>query len=111
VSGYAAGRGVEYAVIHDLQDNGYYTIRAASSKGLADVVAVKEGQVCFVNVKKTTPPGPGERRQLLNVARCIPDFGIALVALGPASRITYRQLTGTSPKAWIEWHPDFVEAS
>lgn len=108
MSGYRAGRNVEYAVIHDLQANGYFTVRGASSKGLADVVAIKEGQVCLVNVKKTTPPGPAERAALWRVSRCIPDFGIALVALGPASRITYRELTGTSPKAWREWTPDQV---
>jgi hypothetical protein len=106
MSGYAAGVRVERAVIADLQANGYFTVRGASSKGLADVVAIKEGQLCLVNVKKTTPPGPEERAALWRVSRCIPDFGVALVALGPASRITYRELTGTGPKAWQPWTPD-----
>jgi hypothetical protein len=108
LSGYAAGRRVEYAVIKELKKHGYFTSRGASSKGMADVIAIKEGQILFVSCKLTDGPGPGERRQLLNVARCIPDFGIALVALGPASRITYRQLTGTDPKAWVPWAPDFA---
>ena len=110
MSGYSDGRRVEYAVVHDLRANGYHVTRAASSKGAADVIAIKEGEILFVSVKKTTMPGPGERRQLLNVARCIPDFGVPLVALGPASRVTYRMLTGTGPNAWVPWSPDEVGA-
>ena len=108
MSGYSQGRDVEYAVIDDLKPNGYDTVRAASSKGLADVVAVKPGQILFVNVKRTTPPGPAERADLLRVAGYLPGAGVPLVALGPASRLTYRRLTGPGPADWEPWTPDEI---
>jgi len=110
MSSYSQGRDVEYAVLHELGDNGYDTVRGASSKGLADVVAIKPGQVLLVNVKRTTPPGPDERADLLRVAGHLPGVAVPLVALGPASRVTYRRLTGVSPEAWEPWTPDEVGA-
>lgn len=110
MSGYSMGRDVEYAVIHDLTNNGYVCTRAASSKGAADVIAIKPGQVLLVSVKRTTPPGPFERGELLGVARMLPSVGVPIVALGPASRLTYRLLTGAGPKSWKPWTPDEVAA-
>lgn len=110
MSAYSDGRRVEYAVIHDLEDNGYGTTRAASSKGICDVMAIKPGQILLVNVKKTDPPGPAERAELWRRACQLntPQYRIAwpLVALGPASRVTYRELTGVGPAEWIPWTPD-----
>ena len=111
MSGYTQGRDVEYAVVHHLADNGYDTVRAASSKGLADVVAIKPGQVCLVNVKRTTPPGPAERADLIRVAKCLPGVGVPLVALGPVSQLTFRRLTGPGPGDWVPWHADQIAPS
>lgn len=109
MTAYHDGRRVEYAVIEDLQANGYDTVRAASSKGLADVVAIKTGQVLIVNCKRTTPPGPAERADLLRVAAALPRVGVPLVALKPFRQaLTYRRLTGPEPKAWQPWTPDEV---
>jgi Archaeal holliday junction resolvase (hjc) len=108
VSGYTQGRDVEYAVIASLKEDGYDTIRGASSKGLADVVAIKPGQVLLVNVKRTTPPGPKERSALLRVASHLPGVALPLVALGPASRLTFRRLTGCEASAWVPWTADEV---
>jgi hypothetical protein len=110
MSGYRQGRDVEWAVVHDLTDNGYECTRAASSKGVADVIAIKAGQVLLVNVKRTTMPGPDERRALFAVAMLLPGVGIPLVALKPARQsLTYRVLYGTGPKDWLPWAPDFVD--
>ena len=106
MSHYRAGREVEYAVIHDLRDNGYDTIRAASSKGIADIAAFKPGQCVLVNVKKKDGPPPWERSELLRVAGYVD--AVPLVALGPASKVTYRRLTGLGPKDWTKWTPDEV---
>ena len=109
MSGYTQGRDVEYAVIEHLQDNGYETIRAASSKGLSDVVAIKPGQVLLVNCKRTTAPGPGERERLLRVAACLPGVGVPLVALRPFRQsLQFRQLTGPGPRDWTPWTADEV---
>lgn len=108
MSSYHDGRRVEYAVCHDLTDNGYATIRAASSKGFADVVAVKAGQILFVNCKRTTMPGPAERTALTAAAWPLPT-ALPLVALKPLRQpLQYRELTGNGPKDWRPWTPDEV---
>jgi hypothetical protein len=107
VSSYSDGVRVEHAVIDHLRANGYDTVRAASSKGLADVVAVKPGQVLFVNCKRTTPPGPAERAALLRVAAHLPGIALPIVALKPLRQpLQYRVLLGVAPKAWAMWTPD-----
>lgn len=107
---YRAGRDVEYAAITRLRDDGYDVIRGASSKGLADLVAIKAGQVLIVNVKKKDPPGPAERADLLRIAGHIPGVGVPIVALGPRSRVTFRRLTGPGPDQWEPFHTDYAEA-
>lgn len=102
MSGYHAGREVEYAVVHHFTDHGWATVRAASSKGAADVVAFGPGVVALINVKRTDPPGPAERLQLWNNAQrsgCLP-----LVALRPVRQpLTFRRLTGPGPSDWVAW--------
>ena len=108
VSGYSDGRRVEWAVAKQLRSDGYAVSRGSSSKGdLGDIIAVKPGQALFINVKRTTPPGPAERAALLDVAHMLRG-GVALVALGPASNVTYRRLIGTGPYDWQPWTPDEV---
>ncbi len=110
MSGYSEGRKVEHDVIDYLRRNGYDTIRAASSKGLADVVAIKPGQVLLVNCKRTTMPGPAERVDLLRIASCLPGVSVPLVALHPRyEALTFRRLTGISPRDWATWTPDDIE--
>jgi len=107
MSSYSDGVRVEHAVIDDLKANGYDTVRAASSKGLADVVAVKPGQILFVNCKRTNPPGPTEREDLLRVASHLPGLALAIVALKPLRQpLQYRRLLAVAPKAWTAWTPD-----
>ena len=104
-TGYELGRNVEWDVVHHLTENGYDCVRASSSKGFADVVAVKPGQALFVNVKRTRPPGPAERAGLLRVAACID--AVPLVALRPARcRLRFRRLTGPGPNDWRTWVAD-----
>jgi Holliday junction resolvase len=110
VSGYTQGRAVEHDVIAHLQGHGYDTVRAASSKGLADVVAIKPGQVLLVNCKRTTMPGPGERIDLIRIASCLPGVSVPLVALHPRGKpLQFRRLTGIGPKAWVVWTADELE--
>lgn len=106
MSGYSDGRRIEYAVMHDLDAHGYEMQRAASSKGVADCIGFKPGQVLLINVKRTTPPGPVERAALLEVANYLPGIAVPLIALGPVSRLAYRRLTGVGPRDWVAWSPD-----
>lgn len=110
MSGYTDGRRVEHAVIHDLTRDGYDTVRAASSKGLADVVAMKPGQVLLINCKRTRMPPPAERADLLRLAGHLPGIAVPLVARKPrgAAHVTYVELTGTGPKDCRAWSADYV---
>jgi Holliday junction resolvase len=106
VSSYHDGRRVEYAVVHDLTENGYVCTRAASSKGAADVIGIKRGQLLLVNVKRTTMPPPAERTALYELSLAV-DGTVPLVALRPLRQpLQYRRLTGTGPKDWQPWAPD-----
>ena len=118
MSGYTQGREVEYAVIHELTDLGWLCTRGASSKGVADVIAIgptspygtsdqfmRAADVALINVKRTTQPGPLERHRLIAAADRSPGMLLPVVAIGPASHVTYRLLTGLGPKDWIEWEP------
>ena len=86
------------------------TLIAPILQGVADVIAIKPGQVLLVNCKRTTMPGPAERVQLLKVASCLPGVAVPLVALHPFRKpLTFRRLTGPGPKDWQPWSPDAIE--
>lgn len=108
MSSYHDGRRVEYAVTHHLRDDGYQIIRGSSSKGFADVAALKAGQLLLINVKRTSMPGPAERARLLATAALNPSISVPLVALGPPSKLAYRRLTGPGPTDWEPWTPDEI---
>lgn len=109
MSGYSEGIRIEHIVMHDLADNGYEVTRAASSKGVADVIAIKAGQVLLVNVKRTYPPGPTERDELMRVAAMLPGVGVPLVAMKPKGHpLIYRHLWGHLFLEWTPWTPDEV---
>lgn len=109
MSNYSQGVAVEHAVIDDLRANGYDTVRGAGSKGAADVVAIKPGQVLIVSCKRTEMPRPPERAELVRVAAHLPGVGLAIVARKPRREpITYARLTGAAWGAWEPWTPDQV---
>jgi Holliday junction resolvase len=106
-SGYVQGRNVEWAARSHLIENGYEVIRGSSSKGFADLCAIKPGQVLVISCKRTTMPGPAERVELLRVAACLPGVAVPLVALKPARKpLEYRRLTGPGPREWVPWDAD-----
>lgn len=107
---YAAGVRVEHAVIHHLTDNGYECIRAAQSRGTADVAAFKQGQVLLINVKRTSMPPPAEREALVRLANLLPGVGVPIVALKPAGEpLVFRRLLGYGPRDWTAWSADYAE--
>jgi Holliday junction resolvase len=109
VTNYTAGRAFEYQVRDDLEADGYQVIRAAGSKGAADLIAIKPGQILLVQVKRlngTIPPA--DRVKLTDLARMCD--GLPLVAHKPVPRggIKYRLLTGTGVADWVAWVADFT---
>jgi Holliday junction resolvase len=111
MSGYSDGRRIEYAAIDRLEADGYEVTRAASSKGFADVTAIKPGEILFVSVKRTRNDSPAGRAKLLRIAGFFPGIAVPIVAIGPASRLQFRELVGVGPKEWRAWTPDYVEVA
>ncbi|MGH9936052.1 MAG: hypothetical protein ACREAM_07390 [Blastocatellia bacterium] len=58
------GRRAEYKSIALLEASGYVCIRAAASKGVFDLVAVRSDSVAFVQVKSGRWPGADEMRAM-----------------------------------------------
>ena len=108
MTNYTRGRAVEYKVWADLEADGYQVLRAAGSKGVADLIALKPGEVLLVQVKAADPQlSPAERKALLELAHL--TGALPLVAYKPFRKpIIYRQLTGPGPKDWQPWHPDQI---
>jgi hypothetical protein len=116
VSGYSDGRKLEYAALASLKADGYWVIRAAGSKGIADLIALKPpeddgpvGEVVFVQCKLTGILSPDERMALWSLGRRF--WGVPLCARwvkdGRAARtVEFRQLTGPGPKDWQPWTAD-----
>jgi len=48
---YRRGADLERAAKHYLEDNGYYVIKSAGSKGIADLVGIKPGEILYVQCK------------------------------------------------------------
>lgn len=108
MSGYAQGTRIERLVRDHLRDHGYAVIRAAGSKGAADLAAFACSEVLFVSVKRTIALiSPAERNALLALADVLGGYlGTPLVATKPVRQpINYRALTGPGPNDWIPWEP------
>ena len=48
---YARGRNFEYKVRDDKKNNGYFVLRSPQSKGIADLIALKNGKSEFIQCK------------------------------------------------------------
>jgi Holliday junction resolvase len=119
VSGYSDGRKLEYAAMASLEADGYWCIRAAGSKGHADIVAIKPGpvlgmaaEILVVQCKVSGIMGPAERKTLVALAR---DLGATAVCArwapaGPRGgrAAEFRELTGPGPKDWRPWSADYA---
>lgn len=117
MSQYQRGRRVEQEVIDFLGARGYDCIRSAGSKGAADIVAVHDGEICFVQVKinDATRVSPAERRELLRLAARAGDVtarSYAVVAHkikdpldGRKRKLVFRELTGVGPRETAPWAP------
>ncbi|WP_422744291.1 restriction endonuclease [Micromonospora sp. WMMD754] len=105
MSHYRSGTWFEHKTIDDLQDNGYETIRAAGSKGSTkvDIVALKPGQLLFIQCKRSGALPPAEWDRVVEVAGWVGAIPL-LAANGPRGRgVTYTRLLGPKvPRARIQ---------
>ena len=114
MTGYDQGRRFEWLVRDYLRDNGYEVIRAAGSKTKADLIALKPGQILIVQCKRTSIPGPSERREIVRLAQMVQAVPIVATR---GSRGTggplLRRITddGSSPRALEVFVVDEVATS
>lgn len=93
---YGTGRRFEWKTRDDLAANGYEVIRAAGSKGgsKVDLIALKTGQLLFVQCKATGTLPPGEWDRLVEVSGWVGAVPL-LAANGVRGRgVVYTRLLG-----------------
>jgi Holliday junction resolvase len=96
VTHYQAGTRFEHKIRDDLRENGYEVLRAAGSKGASkvDLVALKPGQLLFIQAKRSGALGPAEWNRVVEVAGWVGAIPL-LAANGPRGRgVTYTRLLG-----------------
>lgn len=108
-SGYRNGADLERAAKHELEDNGYYVIKSAGSKGVVDLAAFKPGETLFIQCKLTGRLSPAERVKLrqLAIAYGATPLGASWVKEGNAARrVGFTELTSMGPAGSRPWTPD-----
>lgn len=93
---YQQGKRLEYKVINELRELGFVTMRAAGSKGAIDAIAVRPGELLFVQVKRTTPPGPAPWNLLYDMADWCGAVPILATCL-PYKPVTYERIVFRKP--------------
>lgn len=113
MTNYRRGYDFEARVRTSLENDGYWCIRASGSKGIADLVAIKPGQILLVQVKRTTTGrlDPQERAKLCELAAKL--WAEPIVAYQPKVRgpIAYRRLLSAALNDHEDWTTDEVGAA
>ena len=112
MSKYDDGYRLECAVRDALRGEGYEVFRSAGSKGAADLIAFKPGEILFVQAKKSAGQmSPAERAKLIRLSGMV--CGAPLAARwykdGRKARlVVFEELTGPGPKDIVPWTPDYA---
>ena len=107
MNGAHQGRRHEWRWRNYFESEGYEVVRSAASRGAADLICIKPGQVLLVQCKRTALPGPDERRELVRVARMLPGIAVPVIARGKSlERITD---DGTNPRARVPFLTDLED--
>ena len=70
-SNYEKGRALEHRVRTHLREEGYEVLRTAGSKSKVDLVAIKAGQILFVQCKRSGALPPAEWNALWDLAQMV----------------------------------------
>ena len=112
---YRRGADLERAAKHYLEDNGYYVIKSAGSKGIADLVAIKglqgiqASETLYVQCKTDGYLLPDERvrfRQAALKSGAVPVVARWVKEGRAAREIGFRELTSMGPAGNRDWTPD-----
>ena len=93
MTAYERGRRFEYRTKHDLDERGYYTVRAAGSHSKIDIAAFK-GEVCLMIQCKTDGKLPKSECATLVGISTNPRFLPILASKTKAGKIQYHLLPG-----------------
>jgi len=83
-SSYKTGRMVEYRVRDKFKEKGFHVLRAAGSKGPADLIAIKTGVLVFIQCKKSMAMGVPEWNSFYDL--CVSVKAIPVLAGSPEGR-------------------------
>lgn len=103
---YKLGRSLEYSVASAFRKAGFWTIRAAQSRGEADIVAIRSGEVTLIQCKRGGAISSQEWNELYLLALKL--GANAIVADRKTGRgINYLMLTGFhgDPDSFIDYTP------
>ena len=108
-TGYRRGADLERAAKKYLEANGYYVIKSAGSKGVADLVGIKPGETLYVQCKLDGYLTPAERVSFRQAA--LASGAVALVGYWykegrSARRPAFYELTSMGPAGNRDWTPD-----
>lgn len=92
-SNYQRGRALEHRVRTHLRAQGYEVLRTAGSKSKIDLVAIKQGQILFVQCKRSGALPPAEWNALWDLALMAGAVPVLAEQLKPRGR-KYWRLTG-----------------
>lgn len=111
MTNYRRGYTFERAVAADLTKDGYLCVRAGGSHGVADVVALKPGQVLLVQAKTDAAISIADWNKLFAVAEGV--GAVPLLASRPQrGRVAYQRLVAPrqARKPWptAAWKADEV---
>lgn len=108
---YRQGAAFERATRTRLIDDGYDVLRSAGSKTKVDLIAIKKGQIVFVQCKRSGKLPPDERAALLHFAALLPDVDALPVLAykpGPRGGVAFALLTGPGPRDRQPWAADEI---
>ncbi|MEV4861502.1 restriction endonuclease [Streptomyces ossamyceticus] len=91
-SNYARGRDLEHRVRTHLREQGYEVLRTAGSKSKVDLVAIKTGQILFVQCKRSGALPPAEWNALWDLALMVGAIPVLAEQLTRGRK--YWRLTG-----------------
>lgn len=79
MGGYIKGRRHEWRAKEMWEKDGAFVVRAAGSKGVADLVAIKNGQAYLIQVKVNRKPSKNEIEKLVDAAALCGAFAVVMV--------------------------------
>jgi len=91
MTSYNKGRRFEYATRHFLEKKGWVVFRSAGSKGVADLVALRAGEIWLVQCKLNGWMSPAERLAFSEVAR---ELGVVpMIAFKEKRKLILQEVT------------------